>query len=161
MKYSMLSIVALVAPTLGNPAYYWRQYLSRPIHPANAGDVIVHNYISSDVDVDVEPQGIQFTLHPGQGQSVPGAPVADVKFNQEVEVSYVSGDQGTFNYVIQPIGGNFDGCVYVSPQGCGTLSWCSGDPASNPVTCPDGTTLPVNLYPSRSRGRKTAHEFLL
>ncbi|EAW20738.1 uncharacterized protein NFIA_112620 [Aspergillus fischeri NRRL 181] len=146
MKYSVLLIAALVAPALGNPAYYWRHYLSRPIHLADAGTVDIRNDAPFDVDVDVEPQGWQFNIAPGDRHSVPGAPVADVKFNQQVEVSYVSGDQGTFNYVIQPIGNGFAGCVYVSPDGCGSLTWCAGDPPTHPVTCEAGTELPVTLF---------------
>lgn len=148
MKYSVLSIAALVAPALGNPAYYWH-YLSRPIHLVNAGTVNIQNNAPFDVDVDVEPQGWQFNIGSGDHHSVPGAPVADVKFNQAVEVSYVSGDQGTFNYVIQPIGDGFSGCVYVSPDGCGSLNWCAGEPLTNPVTCKAGTRLPITLYEPR------------
>ncbi|GAQ05388.1 hypothetical protein ALT_2709 [Aspergillus lentulus] len=89
MKYSVLSIAALVAPALGNPAYYWRHYLSGPIHLANAGTVYIQNKAPFDVDVDVEPQGDQFHIPPGQHHSVPGAPVADVKFNQQVEMDVI------------------------------------------------------------------------
>ncbi|GIJ91145.1 hypothetical protein Asppvi_010110 [Aspergillus pseudoviridinutans] len=160
MKYSVLSIAALVGPALGNPAYYWRQYLSRPIYPADAGTVNIENNAPFDIQVDVEPQGDHFNIAPGQYRSVPGAPVADVKFNEQVEVSYVSGDQGTFNYVIQPIGNGFAGCVNVSPNGCGSQTWCSGNPPTNPVTCKAGTELPVTLYWT-GRMRKTTHEFLL
>lgn len=149
MKYSVLSMAALMAPALGNPAYYWRHYLSGPIHLANAGTVYIQNKAAFDVDVDVEPQGDQFNIPPGQHHSVPGALVADVKFNQQVEVSYVSGDQGTFNYVIQPIGNGFSGCVRVSPDGCNSLHWCAGQPATHPVTCKAGTELPVTLYQPR------------
>ncbi|KAE8357187.1 hypothetical protein BDV27DRAFT_139814 [Aspergillus caelatus] len=146
MKYSVLSIAAIVAPALGNPAYFWRQYIPHRIHPANAGTISINNYVPANVHVDVEPQGYQYTVAPGGQQSVPGAPVADVKFNGEVEVSYVSGDQGTFNYVINPIGGNFPGCVNVSPDGCGSLTWCSGQPPTSPVTCPADTELRITLY---------------
>ncbi|GFF42085.1 uncharacterized protein AF_2225 [Aspergillus udagawae] len=149
MKYSVLSIAALVGPALANPAYYWRQYLSRPIHPADAGTISINNYAPFGVQVDVEPQGYQFNIAPTGQASVPGAPVADVKFNEQVEVSYVSGDQGTFNYVINPIGGGFAGCVNVSPRGCGSLTWCSGDRPTHPVTCAAGTELPITLYTPR------------
>ncbi|PKX88332.1 uncharacterized protein P174DRAFT_436257 [Aspergillus novofumigatus IBT 16806] len=149
MKYSVFSIAALVAPALGNPAYYWRQYLSPPVHLADAGTVDIQNKSPFDVEVDVEPQGYQFNIAPGDQHSIPGALVADVKFNQQVEVSYASGDQGTFNYVIQPIGNDFAGCVYVSPDGCEPLTWCAGDPPTHPVTCKAGTGLPVTLYKPR------------
>ncbi|GFF55930.1 LOW QUALITY PROTEIN: uncharacterized protein AF_2225 [Aspergillus udagawae] len=173
MKYSVLSIAALVGPALANPAYYWRQYLSRPIHPADAGTVSINNFAPFNVQVDVEPQGNQFSIGPGGQRSVPGAPVADVKFNHQVEVSYVSGDQGTFNYVINQIGNGFAGCVHVSPDGCGSLTWCSGDPLTKPVTCAAGTELPVTLYSPRANNlmpplikpvshmMKTTHDFLL
>jgi hypothetical protein len=149
MKYSVISIAALVAPALGNPAYYWRQYLSGPIHLADAGTVDIQNNAPFNVQVDVEPQDDHFNIAPGDHDSAPGAQNADVKFNQQAEVSYVSGDHGTFNYVIQPIGNDFAGCVYVSPDGCDRQNWCAGDPPTNPVTCKAGTGLPITLYQPR------------
>lgn len=149
MKYSVLSIAAIVAPALGNPAYFWRQYFPHRIRPADAGTININNYVPINVYVDVEPQGYHYNIAPGRQESVPGAQVADVKFNGEVEVSYVSGDQDTFNYVINPIGGNFPGCVNVSPDGCGSSTWCSGQPSTSPVTCPAGTELPIALYTPR------------
>ncbi|KAE8342580.1 hypothetical protein BDV24DRAFT_130571 [Aspergillus arachidicola] len=161
MKYSVLSIAPLVAPALGNPAYFWRQYLSHPIYPADAGTVKIENFTPFNIQVDAEPLGDHFTIPPGQPGSVPGAFSEDVKFNEQVEVSYVSGDQGTFNYVIQPInGGGFPGCVSVSPNGCGSQTLCPGQPPTPPVTCKAGTELPVTLY-IPCHMRKTAHEFLL
>ncbi|KNG80369.1 hypothetical protein ANOM_011494 [Aspergillus nomiae NRRL 13137] len=91
MKYSVLSSAALVAPALGNPAYYWRQYLSHPIYPADAGTVKIENSTPFNIQVDAEPLGDHFTIPPGQPGSVPGAFSEDVKFNEQVEVSYVSG----------------------------------------------------------------------
>jgi hypothetical protein len=149
MKYSVLSIAAVVAPALGNPAYFWWQYLSRPIHLADAGTVYIKNNAPFSVQVDIEPQGHHFNIPSGDHHSVPGAQDADVKFNQQVEVSYVSGDQDTFNYVIQPIGNDFAGCVDVSPGGCEPQTWCAGDPPTHPVTCKAGTGLPVTIYQPR------------
>jgi hypothetical protein len=146
MKYSGLSLAALVVPCLGKPAPYGGTYHSPPVRPADAGTVIVSNSAAFNVHVDEEPQGYQYDVAPGQQLNIPGAPVADVKFNEQVEVSYVSGDQGTFNYVIKPIGNGFPACVSVSPSGCGSLIWCPGDSPTQPVTCMSGTELPVTLY---------------
>ncbi|KAE8383754.1 hypothetical protein BDV26DRAFT_250733 [Aspergillus bertholletiae] len=159
MKYSMLAVAALVAPALGNPVSYWRQFLRRPFYPEDAGTVIVSNYAPFHIEVDEEPQGHQYSVHPGQRVSIPGAPVADVKLNEQVEVSYVSGDEGTFNYVINPIGSDFSACVNVSPKGCGSLNWCPGEPPTHPVTCPAGTELPITLYTPNSM--RATHEFFL
>ncbi|KAL3473195.1 hypothetical protein BJX99DRAFT_249147 [Aspergillus californicus] len=100
----------------------------RPIHPVDSGDIIINGHSLYDVNVDVEPQGIRFGLPPGKGRSVPGA-------------SY----QDTLVYIIFPIGDGFKGCVNVSPDGCGSLTWCHGDPSTTPMTCPAGTKLPVTL----------------
>ncbi|OGM42371.1 hypothetical protein ABOM_008394 [Aspergillus bombycis] len=155
-------MAALAAPALGNPAYYyWRQYISPPMHPADAGTTHINNFAPFSVHVDVEPYGYQYYIAPGQQQSVPGVPVADIKFNDQVEVSYVSGDEGTFNYVINPIGGDFPACVQVSPNGCGSSTWCPNKPATAPVTCRAGTELPVTLFAPSSMKRKIPHEFLL
>ncbi|KAJ5486010.1 hypothetical protein N7530_000310 [Penicillium desertorum] len=148
MKYSVLSLAAFVVLCLGNPTPYWRTYLSRPVRPADTGTVILSNNLPFSVQVDEEPQGSQYNAAPGQPVFIPGASAADVKLNGQVEVSYVSGNEGTFNYVINPIGnGGFPGCVNVSPSGCGSLTWCPGDPGKQPVTCSGGTELPVFLQP--------------
>ncbi|KAF7161379.1 hypothetical protein CNMCM5623_006993 [Aspergillus felis] len=158
MKYSMLSIAALVAPALGNPAYYWRQYLSRPMHPADAGTLDIYNQIPSKVHVDVEPQGYKYNLAPEDEAVIPGAPSAQVIFNKDIEVGYVSRDRDTFTYFIRPTTDNddFDGCVIVTSH-CGTLSWCPGYAPSG-LTCKAGTNLHVELIPYH---RHDDDEFLL
>lgn len=146
MKSFMVSLAALVIPSLGYPNCHWMpSQVSHPPHAVDAGTIEVSNYAPFDVHVNEEPQGSQYDIAPGKQISVPGASVADIKFNEEVEVSYVSGDEGTFNYVINPIG-NFPACVAVQPDGCGSLKWCPGDPPMPPVTCTEGTKLPVTLY---------------
>lgn len=153
MKYSMLSLAALVVPCLGNPAPYWRTYFSRPVRPADSGTVSVFNNLQFGVQVLEEPQGGIYNAQPGGPPIfIPGSFSADVKLNGQVEVSYTSGDQGSFNYVINPIdGGDFPGCVIVSPSGCAPMTWCPGEPSTQPVTCPGGTGLPVSLDPNNSR----------
>ncbi|KAJ6142762.1 hypothetical protein N7471_002215 [Penicillium samsonianum] len=152
MKYAMLSLAALVVPCLGNPAPYWRPYFTRPVRPADSGTIVVLNDMQFNVQVIEEPQGGIYNAPPGGPPVyIPGSFSADVKLNGQVEVSYVSGNQGTFNYVINPIdGGGFPGCVRVSPNGCGATTWCPGNPSSPPVTCPQGTELPVTLQPFHS-----------
>ncbi|KAH8688776.1 hypothetical protein BGW36DRAFT_309487 [Talaromyces proteolyticus] len=147
MKYLVLSLAALVIPSLSYPSCYRMPYLSRPAHPLDAGEIPIFNVASFGVNVDEEPQGNQYYIPPGQHISVAGAQEADIKFNEETEVSYVSGNDGTFNYVINPIGENPQLCIHVSPNGCGSLNWCPGDPPTPPVTCNDGTELYVTLYP--------------
>jgi hypothetical protein len=153
MKYSVLTLAALVVPCLGNPTPYWRTYFSRPVRPvrpADSGTVSVFNNLQFGVQVLEEPQGGIYNAPPGGPPVfIPGSFSADVKLNGQVEVSYTSGDQGTFNYVINPIGsGDFPGCISVSPNGCGAMSWCPGDPSTQPVTCPGGAELPISLGPS-------------
>lgn len=148
----MLSLAALVVPCLGNPAPYWRSYFTRPVRPADSGTVVVLNDLQFGVQVIEEPQGNQYTAPPGGPPVfIPGSFSADVKLNGQIEVSYVSGDGGSFNYVINPIGGGgFPGCVNVSPDGCDSMTWCPNGPIPSPVTCPAGTELPVTLQPFNS-----------
>lgn len=153
MKYSVLSLAALVVPCLGNPAPYWRTYFSHPVRPADSGTVSVFNNLPFQVQVQEEPQGGMWNAQPGGPPIfIQGQFSADVKLNGQVEVSYTSGDQDSFNYVINPIGDEgFPGCVTVSPGGCAPTTWCPGEGSTQPVTCPGGTGIPISLAPFRSR----------
>ncbi|KAG8417220.1 hypothetical protein J3459_012513 [Metarhizium acridum] len=151
MKYSVLSLAALLtASSLAFPGYYWgwRQ--------GEAGDAIVMNHMNIAVDVDkvtpsqlfrqVKATGEQvYYIEAGGAARIPGGPVADLKINRQVEVSYVGGDGGTFNYAIKPLD-HFPGVVEVTPDGCEPLVWHPGDPETRQVTCPEGTELPIRLY---------------
>ncbi|KHN97791.1 uncharacterized protein MAM_04180 [Metarhizium album ARSEF 1941] len=142
MKYSMLSVAAFVAFSLGSPAYYFDD---EGVYPADAGDAIVTNYLDQAVDVVKVPGGPSRRIWPRSRASFPGGFSADLKINEQVEVSYSSGDEHTFNYQVKPIGGGFQGCIHVRPSGCDPIRWCSGQGDSRQVTCREGTQLPIYL----------------
>ncbi|KID88395.1 hypothetical protein MAJ_10819, partial [Metarhizium majus ARSEF 297] len=143
MKYSMLSVAAFFAAfSLGSPAYYWR------MQQAEAGEAIITNDLNNPVDVVKVPGGPEIQIAQTGGEArFPGGPSADLKINGQVEVSYVGGNQGTFNYEVKPIAPGFVGCVQVSTVGCNQdyLEWCSQPGPSPIITCPAGTELPIRL----------------
>ncbi|KID72100.1 uncharacterized protein G6M90_00g028590 [Metarhizium brunneum] len=160
MKYSMLSAVAVLAATsLGFPEFYWGSRSS-------PGRISITNNMNTPVQLDkvtgkslangIKVSRDQETVIPAhetlQIQAIDQS--ADLKLrvkgatHNQVEVSYTSGNQGTYNYAIKPIeGGGFPGVVRVEPDRlqCRPERWLPGHPATPQVTCRDGVELRVYL----------------
>ncbi|KID93810.1 hypothetical protein MAJ_10216, partial [Metarhizium majus ARSEF 297] len=165
MKYSVLSAVYFLAATsLGFPEFYWSGQKASP------GQIIVTNNMNRPIHLDkVTPRlpidGVKIThdeniiLHQGQTVQVQARDVAaDLKFSEQhthhnqVEVSYSSGDEGTYNFAIKKIeGGGFPGAVEAIPLSprpsprCHPLVWYPGQGDTQQATCQDHTPIRVFL----------------
>ncbi|KAH0593981.1 subtilisin-serine protease Pr1 [Metarhizium humberi] len=160
MKYSMLSAVAvLTATSLGFPEFYWGSRSS-------PNQVFITNNMNRPVQLDkVTGKSLADGIKISRDQElvIPAHQTreiqafdqsADLKLRVEgaphnqIEVSYTSGDSGTYNYAIKPIeGGGFPGAVLVNPQPptCPSQRWYPGRPETPQVTCRDRTRLQVYL----------------
>ncbi|KAK8926971.1 hypothetical protein H634G_02060 [Metarhizium anisopliae BRIP 53293] len=164
MKYSVLSAISFLAvSSLGFPEFYWG------VSTASPGQIIVTNNMNRPVRLDKVAQGPsvdgakiirdqEIILNQGQTVAVSATEIsADLKFNEEqahnqVELSYSSGDQGTYNFAIKPIeGGGFPGAIEVIPLSprpsprCHPLVWYPGQGNTPQATCQDRTPLRVFL----------------
>ncbi|KID94412.1 hypothetical protein MAJ_09612, partial [Metarhizium majus ARSEF 297] len=160
MKYSMLSAVAVLAATsLGFPEFYWGSRSS-------PGHVFITNNMNRPVRLDkvtgksladgIKVSRDQETVIPSHQTVLIQAfdQSADLKLrvqgagHNQIEVSYTSGNEGTYNYAIKPIeGGGFPGAVFVNPDPpqCPSERWFPRQPETPQVTCKDRVQLRVYL----------------
>lgn len=164
MKYSMLSAVAVLAATsLGFPEFYWRGQSS-------PGRVFITNNLNTRVGLRPEPDNSlahgakilsnkDIIINSHDTIIVPAsASSKDLKLralpeNQnQVEVSYTSGDRDTYNYAIKSTEvDRFPGAVYVctQPPQCPGSVLYPGQQETRQVTCKNGVALHVYLQDPR------------
>ncbi|KAF5124212.1 hypothetical protein E5D57_012141 [Metarhizium anisopliae] len=161
MKYSMLSAVAVLAATsLGFPEFYWGGRFS-------PGRITVTNNMNTEVrlrkvtgaalsdsvrvsrDEEIVIPSYKTVSVPAHDQSADLKLRVEKASHNQIEVSYTSGVERTYNYAIKPIeGGGFPGAVFVNPDpppNCPSQRWFPRQPETPQVTCKDGTQLRVYL----------------
>ncbi|KAK9434722.1 hypothetical protein VB005_09504 [Metarhizium brunneum] len=160
MKYSMLSAVAVLAATsLGFPEFYWgsrsspgqvsiTNNMNRPVRL----DKVTGKSLANGIKVSRDQETVIPAHQTRQIQAFEQS--ADLKLrvqgapHNQIEVSYTSGDSGTYNYAIKPIeGGGFPGVVRVAPNPpqCPSQLWFPRQPETPQVTCKDRVQLDVYL----------------
>ncbi|KAM3427111.1 hypothetical protein MY4824_009647 [Beauveria thailandica] len=151
MKSSALAAAALlVASSLGIPE------LSSGASKATPGHIIITNDMNRPLRLQ---KGAEEIIIPHQGTvQVQARDITmDLMLSEQsaqhsqAEVSYTSGDQGTYDFAIRPVEGEaFPGAIYVFPlpgpsPRCHPLVWYPGQGSTQNATCQDNTPLHVYL----------------
>ncbi|KAM3501283.1 hypothetical protein MY11210_009397 [Beauveria gryllotalpidicola] len=153
MKYSALAAAALlVASSLGMPE------LSSGASKATPGQIIITNNMNRPIHLKKDAEA-GIILHQGQTVQVQARDIStDLMLSEQsaqhsqVEVSYTSGDQGTYDFAIRLVEGErFPGAIEVIPLSprpsprCHPLVWYPGQGSTQNATCQDKTPLRVFL----------------
>ncbi|OAQ98261.1 hypothetical protein LLEC1_03021 [Akanthomyces lecanii] len=153
MKYSALvAVTLLVASSLGMSERSSRASTAAP------GQIAITNNMNRLVHLS-DSAGKNVILRQGQTISqVATKPSQDLVLSEQnsrrsqVEVSYTSGDRGTYSFVIRPVeGGGFPGAIEVLPLSprpfpqCHPLTWYPGQGSTEQATCQDRTAFRVFL----------------
>ncbi|KAM3446651.1 hypothetical protein MY3296_009481 [Beauveria thailandica] len=153
MKSSALAAAALlVASSLGMPE------LSSGASKATPGQIIITNNMNRLLGLQKGAEE-NIILHQGQTVQVQARDITmDLMLSEQsaqhgqAEVSYTSGDQGTYDFAIRPVeGGGFPGAIEVIPLSprpsprCHPLVWYPGQGSTQIATCQDRTPLRVFL----------------
>lgn len=149
MKYSALTAATLlVASSLGMP-----ELSSRASN--TPGQVIITNNMNQPIRLEKAAENI--ILHQGQTVQLRATEMSvDLMVSEQnarqsqAEVSYTSGDQGTYDFSIRPVEGeSFPESIEViplsprySPQ-CHPLVWYPGQGSTGQSACQDATPLRV------------------